>query len=208
MSNFETEEQQVEALKKWWKQNGKAVVIGGVLGIAAVIAGRGYMDKIEAEGFVASAAYDQMSQAMRVEQTDTAFSIGEQIVTNYGASPYAAMASLALAALHVQKGELAAAQNRLQWVLDHADQDDVIHVARLRLAEVLLADGKFDIALAKVSNISMNGYTAQYQELMGDIYLAKQQPDKARDAYTAAVAALGDGDNRQNLQMKLDDLGV
>ncbi len=208
MSNFETEEQQVEALKKWWKQNGKAVMIGGVLGIAAVIAGRGYMDRLEAQGYAASTAFDQMTQAMQVEQADFAASLGEQIVTNHSDTPYAAMASLALAALHVEKGELDAAQNRLQWVLDHADQQDIIHTARLRLAEVLLANGKYDIALSKVTNINMDGYTSLYQELIGDIYLGKQQLEKARDAYNAALEALDTGDNRQNLQMKLDDLGV
>lgn len=208
MSNFETEDQQVEALKRWWKQNGKAVMIGGALGLAAVFAGNSYMNRLEKNRYDASSAYDQMNQAIQLEQTDIALSTGDTIVSNYANTPYAAMASLALARLHVEKGELAAAQNRLQWVLDHAKQQDVLHTARLRLAAALMADGKYDIALSKLNGIEMSTYMPLYQELLGDIYLAKQQKDKARDAYTAALAALDKGDDRQNLQMKLDDLGV
>lgn len=32
-----TEEEQVEALKKWWKENGTAVIVGVVIGISAVV---------------------------------------------------------------------------------------------------------------------------------------------------------------------------
>jgi len=208
VSNFETEEQQVEELKRWWKQNGKIVLIGAVVGISVVLGGRGYMNHIQAQRVEASVRYDQMTQAMNSQQAEAALSEGEQIVADYPDTVYAAMASLDLARLRVEKGELSIAQNRLQWVIDHATQPDIVHTARLRLARVLLADGKYDIALGKLTGVDMDGYTALYQELLGDIYLAKQQPDKARAAYQAALNAMDSGDDRQTVQMKLDDLGA
>lgn len=208
MTNYETEEQQVEDLKRWWKQNGKVVMIGVVIGVAAVLGGRGYLNHKEAQRIEASVRYERMSQAISSQQSEAAVDEGEHIVADYPDTVYAAMASLALAKLRVDKGELAIAENRLQWVIDHATQPDIVHTARLRLARVLLADGKYDIALGKLSGIDMDGYTALYQELLGDIYLAKQQPDKARTAYQAALQAMGANDDRQTVQLKLDNLGV
>lgn len=208
MSNFETEEQQVEELKRWWKQNSKVVIVGALIGISVVLGGRAYMNHIQAQRVEASVRYDRMTQAISSQQTEAALREGEQIVADYPDTVYAAMASLGLAKLRVEKGELSIAQNRLQWIIDHASQADIVHTARLRLLRVLLADGKYDIALSTLNGVDMDGYTALYQELLGDIYLAKQQPDKARTAYQAALDAMEAGDDRQTVQMKLDDLGA
>lgn len=208
MNEFETEEQQVEALKRWWKENGKVILIGVVIGAAAIVGGKSYLSHVQAQRVEASMHYDVMTQAMRADQVDTALNEGEQIVTQYPKTVYAAMASLALAKMRVEKGELSVAENRLRWVMDHAEQPDIVHTARLRLARVLLADGKFDIALNLLNDVAMDGYTPLYQELLGDVYVAKRQPDKAKSAYAAALEAMASGDDRRVVQMKLDDLGA
>jgi predicted negative regulator of RcsB-dependent stress response len=206
--DFETEEQQVEELKRWWKENGKVVMIGIVIGAVAIVGGKSYLNHLQAQRVEASMHYDRLNQALAAKQVDMALSEGEQIVTQYPKTVYAAMASLALAKMRVEKGELSVAENRLRWVIDHAGQNDIVHTARLRLARVLVADGKYDIALNLINGVAMDGYTPLYQELLGDIYLAKKQPDKARNAYAAALEAMDSGDDRQTVQMKLDDLGA
>ena len=208
MSEFETEDQQVEDLKKWWKENGKAVIVGAVLGFGAIFGGRMYMDHQEKLRVEASIGFERMNMAVQQQQSGMALSQADQIVANYPGTVYASLASLAMARMHVDKGELAAAQNRLQWVMDHEEQEDIVHVARLRLARVLFADAKLDQALALLATMDVAAYESIYQELRGDIYLAKQQPDQARTAYTAALGALDEKDDRQLLQMKLDDLGA
>jgi len=208
VSEFETEDQQVEDLKKWWKENGKAVMVGAVLGFSAIFGGRMYMDHQEKLRIEASIGFERMSMAMEQQQAEAAFSQGDQIVSDYSGTPYAALASLAMARLHVEKGELAAAENRLQWVMDHNSQEDIAHIARLRLARVLFADGRLDKALTLLANVDEAAYESIYQELRGDIYLAKKQLDQARTAYEAALAAMDEKDDRQLLQMKLDDLGA
>ena len=40
------EEQQVEAIKDWWQANGKAVIIGVVVGIGGIVGWRYYQDTI------------------------------------------------------------------------------------------------------------------------------------------------------------------
>jgi len=206
VSSFETEEQQVEYIKKWWKENGKAVIVGVVLGFSAILGVRAYLNHVETQRQQASIAYEGLKMAEQQKAEDLV-SRGEQIVEKFPDTPYAAMASLALARAHVEKGELAAAGNRLQWVIEHESQPDIVHVARLNLARVLLAEGKTDRALSLLADVKMEAYAPVYQELRGDIYVAKMQPDLAKTAYAAALESLGDNGDRQILQMKLDDLG-
>lgn len=206
MSEFETEDQQLEAVKAWWKENGKVVIIGSVLGFGAIFGTKTYMGHLESQRLEASVAFEVMGQMQG--QTEMVSAQGQQIVANYPDTPYAALASLTLAKQHVDKGELTAAQHRLQWVIDHAKQPDILHVARLRLARVLLADDQAVQAQTLLAHVDMESYTAIYQELRGDIYLAQQQMDQARLAYADALEALDERDDRQLLQMKLDDLGA
>lgn len=204
MSDFETEDQELEAFKHWWKENGKFVIFGAIFGFSAIFGGKAYMDHLEVQRMKASIAFEMMS----VAGPEMLAAQGEKIVSNYPGTPYAALASLALAKQHVDNDELAAAQNRLQWVLDNEEQADILHIARLRLARVLLADAKLDQAKTLLTNVEMESYTPIYEELRGDIYLAQQQPGAARAAYVAAMAALAADDDRQLLQMKIDDLGA
>ena len=206
MTSFETEEQQIAHLKMWWKENGKAVIVGVVLGFGAILGVRAYLSHVETTRQEASIAFEGLKMAEQQKAEDL-ISRGEQIVEKYPDTPYAAMASLALARVHVEKGELAAAENRLQWVVEHASQPDIVHVARLNLARVLLAEAKPDQALSLLADVKMESYTPVYQELRGDIYVAKKQPAQARTAYMAALESLDNNGDRQILQMKLDDLG-
>lgn len=206
MSDFETEDQQIEAFKAWWKENAKFLIGGVVIGFSAIFAGKAYISHVETQRLSASLAFEMMT--MSQGQPERLSAQGEQIVTKYPDTPYAALASLTLAKQHVERDELAAAQNRLQWVLDHEDQADIVHVARLRLARVLLADTKLDQAQTLLANVEMEAYTAIYQELRGDIYLAQQQSEEARSAYSAALGAMDEQDDRRLLEMKLDDLGA
>ena len=42
MAELRTEEEQVEALKSWWKENGKSLIMGVVIAVAAVFGWRGW----------------------------------------------------------------------------------------------------------------------------------------------------------------------
>lgn len=207
MNDLETEDQQVEEFKRWWKENGKAAMLGAVLSFCVIFGGKMYMDHQEQQRMEASIAFDIMSQALTDKHTDSVLSQGQQIVTNYPDTPYAALAALALAKQHVDMDELAAAQIRLQWVIDHEQQPDIVHVAQLRLARVLFADAQEEQALTLLTQAHMETYAPIYQELRGDIYVAQNKRDQARDAYTLALEALNEQDDRQLLTMKLDDLG-
>ena len=111
-----------------------------------------------------------------------------------------------LARLAVEGGDNAAAAEHLEWVVERADQAEIAAIARLRLARVLLAEGKLDEAQAQLSQVDNPSFASEAEELKGDIHVARNEPVKARAAYEAARIAGGlSGDNRM-LQLKLDNL--
>lgn len=208
MTNYETEDQQLEAVKQWWRDNGKAVIVGAVLGFGAIIGGRMWFNYADNQRIAASAEYSQLQTDMNAEQQDAVVTRGEFIMKNFSSTPYAAMAAMMVAKVKVDAGELAAASSKLQWVIDHADQPDLLHAARLRLARVLAADGQAQQALTLLDNISMESYSAAYHEVRGDIYVLLNRPEEARTAYHSALDAMAGSDDSRLLQMKLDDLGA
>lgn len=205
---YETEEQQVEALKKWWKDNAKSVIGGVLIGVGVLLGGRAYIQQSHLHVESASAAFEAMMSNMEQNKNKEAEEIGAQILGQYVDTPYATMASMALAKLKLDAGDIATAKTHLRYALDHSEKEEVKHVIRLRLARLLLTEGKHDEALQLLNSVEPGVFKSSYEELKGDIYVVMGKVDEARNAYNIAMASLEAGSkNRNFLQMKIDDLG-
>ncbi|OOZ42198.1 hypothetical protein BOW53_01055 [Solemya pervernicosa gill symbiont] len=205
MEGYVSEEQQVEAIKKWWKENGVAVVSGVVLGLGILFGGRAWFDYKQVQAENSSMTYSLMLQAVEVGKQDEAVQLGTALLADGNSGEYAAMASLMLARIEVERGALEKAQAHLQWVNDNASLTGLSSVATLRLARLLYMQGDSDAALAKLETVPSEGFASAYSELKGDIYAAKGEADKARAAYSIALATNG---TSSFLQMKHDDLAA
>lgn len=208
MDVYTTEEQQVEAIKKWWHDNKWSIIGGVVIGLAAIWAGRMWLDNQRAYGEAASAAYQVMMERMERGATEEASQVGAQILGQFADTPYAALASLAMAKLKVEGGDLASAKSHLRWALDNSKEPAVQHEARLRLARVILSEGNGAEALSLLNGIVAGSFAPAYEELKGDIHVAAGDVALAREAYRKALDLLDPtSPSRQLLQIKLDDLG-
>ena len=206
MAEYETEEEQVEALKDWWKQNGLAVIGGAVLGISALVGWRGWNWHQEKQATEASDIFTVVQEAANKNDVT-----GLQEQTNilrdkYASTPYAPLAVLHQAKNQIEQGDNAAAEESLRWVLKNSKQDTVQNVARLRLARLLLADNKVDEAQAMVNSGMSDAYTSLANEIRGDIFVAKGKIEQAKEAYDQAMQAAS-GAGVEYLQLKRNDLG-
>lgn len=206
MVAYETEEQQVEAIKSWWKHNGIAVTTGVILGIAALGGWRGWFWYQEKQAIAASDLYVQMQTAVGKDDTDTLQTQAGILRTDYKSTVYAILAALHEAKIQVEKGDLAAAGDSLRWVIDHSGQDAVQDVARIRLARVLVADGKLDEAATVIDRDFPEAYASLVDEIRGDIFVAKGETVQAKQVYDRALESADTGQVKF-LQMKRDDLG-
>lgn len=207
MEGLTTEEEQVEQLRKWWQKNGKTVVLALIVGLGALAATRYWMSHQENERVQASAIYDTLLAALEQNDAAVVTEQGGTLLSQYSSTPYATLASLAMAKVKYEQGDAASAESYLRWVLDKQDDEGMKHIARLRLARVMLDGGRASAALELLNGIDPGEFGAAYEELRGDIYVALDKPEEARRAYLAARTATGMVADPQTLQLKLDDVG-
>lgn len=211
MEGYKTDKEQVEQLKKWWNENGKSIVGGITLGLVAIFGWRGWQDHLVVQGENASDLYEQMAADIREGKgTDTEIAaIADQLNQDYKSTPYSTFSSLLQAREAVEKDDISAAKNHLQWVLDNTDNDEFRHIAKIRFSRLLLIEGDKDAALSLIEKVDTGKFASSYHELRGDILLQQGDPKAAQEAYTQALATQNSIRGNQSIvQMKLDDLGM
>lgn len=205
-----TEEQQIVALKQWWKTNSSSIITGLILGLAILFGTKAWFAWQDRVAQQASDIYAVMINALQNGNNQAVSEKAGTLIGDYSSTPYAALAALALAGLRVQEGELEAAATQLQWALDNGDADFVSDTARLRLARVKLAQGQLDAAESVLGSAgSSNAAEVLFAELRGDIYLARGDRDQAMASYQRALAITDENSSgRALLQLKYEELAA
>lgn len=209
MEYQQTDQEQIEEIKKWWKDNGTSVLTGIILGLTLLFGWQGWHQYQATEAEHASDTYEMAIAAL--EQKDKAKVAGasDELLSKYSNSPYAALLALHLAKADVDENKLESAQLRLQWVIDNAKLPEFVHTARLRLTRIMIAQQQFDKASKLASHSDQGTFKGAYAELRGDIAMLQGNKDAARTAYTEALASKDIANGVQSLlQLKLDELGA
>ncbi|MEY4642885.1 MAG: hypothetical protein RLZZ227_2879 [Pseudomonadota bacterium] len=222
MATYGSDEEQVEALKRWWNDNGTSLLVGVVIVLVAFFGVRQWQASQADTSGVASDLYQQIADVALNKMTATvtedellaAQAVYNILKTDHADSIYTRYAALAIARFHVEHDELDMAAAELQWMLDNPGlgllseaDEELFLAARLRLARVKLAQGMAQEALDVIKAVEPGAFLGSYAEVEGDALLALSQPEPARAAYELALANIETG-NPVLLQLKLQDLGV
>jgi predicted negative regulator of RcsB-dependent stress response len=203
MSEFKTEEEQVEAIKRWWKENGASVIAGLVIGLGGVFGWQtwgNYKDRIGAE---AALAFNQLVAAVDSGDKASAVKQAELMRSNFDNS-YAVFAAMAQARVKLDEGDAESAISHLEWASQNADNPSLKQLVELNLARLLVDQGELDAA-EKLVKSEQGGFAGEFAVIRGDIAFARGDKAAAATAYTQAMTL--EVSNRNLLQMKLDDLG-
>lgn len=203
MNTYLNEEEQVEALKKWWQENGKSVVGGVLLGLLIVGGWRGWQHYERGQGEAAAARYEQILATAEAGQAESAYSLAARLDAEFSGSPYTFLAALHVAKLKLAAGDKAGARGRLEWVRLHAEDPAIRQLATLRLARVLVDAGDLDDAQLILDGAPKDALAPELAEVRGDLARARGQVAAARAAYEEALRGKA---NSALLRMKLDDL--
>ncbi|MGZ4980282.1 MAG: YfgM family protein [Methylobacter sp.] len=207
MEIYDTEEEQVEALKRWWKENSTAIVVGLVVGIVIILGWNYWQDHKKAQAAQASATYDQLLKALDEDKKESAEKLAERTREQFKGTEYATFGSLFEAKLKTQQGDLAAAKQILKTIAAEPNKQ-LSNIAKIRLVRLMLATGEYEQGLQVINDVdakSAASFSANYDELVGDLYVALDRLDEARTSYQNAMR---NGQPSPLLQFKIDDLAA
>ena len=213
-----TEEESIEAIKKWWDENGKQLLVA----IIVVLGGYGgwslWQNTELAASELASDLYEEILEISLLEagespteqERNDIVRIANELMESHSDSVYAQYGALFASQQHVIGNDLDAAEDALGWILENpqtsifGDEDQgLVLTVTLRLARIVLSRGDAERALGIVNNVIPGSFEAGYAELRGDIYYALGRNVDARESYVAAQQA---GSVSEVLQLKLSEL--
>ncbi|MFS1985099.1 YfgM family protein [Vibrio breoganii] len=202
MELYDSEEQQVEAIKDWWKENGKAVILGAVIGLGGLFGWRYYQDSVVDGQEATSDAYGKSIQALQAQGLDATEQV-QTFINDNADREYAVLAALQLSQSQVAAAEYKEALAQLEWAKANTKDDAIVPVITLRVARVKAETGDIDGAIADLSAMQVAGWEGRVAELKGDLLLRNGDSEGALTAYSEAQQA---ADASQTIQFKLDDL--
>lgn len=218
MNDIRTDDEQLEALKNWWNENGKQIVTTVVVVAAGYFGWTFWQDQRTDHINAGSQVFIQLLQAAEQaevggvaleEELQTVRYLADQLADEFTDTQYAVLGALIAARTAVEADDLEAAAARLTWALDNADNDAESQLVSYRLARVLVAQGDLDAAFVLLANPSSE-YTSIYADLRGDILLQQGDKEGAIAAYQQALDNLLPGQEHlvSTLELKIDNLSI
>jgi predicted negative regulator of RcsB-dependent stress response len=211
LTEYMTEQEQIEQLKAWIKQYGLTVLAGIVIAFLLVSGWHSWQRYQNNILLHASGIYDEMldarSQNNAKSLANTAIQ-AERLLAHYPKTPYAQFAALMLARDAVAKQNFPAALKQLNWVIDHSSNHSLQQIARIRIARIDIIQKQPAAAIEALNVVNDQSFAGLIAEVKGDAYLRMQEPAKAKDAYQLALQELPKDEvtERPLIQMKIDNI--
>jgi predicted negative regulator of RcsB-dependent stress response len=204
MKNFieisDSEEEQVDKIKKWWNSNGKQIIAGAVIGLAGVFGWNYYNDYQDNQALDARTLYlNYASDSNNVGSYN-------KLINEHPSSSYTDQATLLMAKYLFDAGSYSLALDAIKPLI--SNQSSIISsTAVLRVASIYLQLGQHDEALSTLNIESGEGFSGLIYNLTGDVYLDLGNSDEAKKYYLLAIENITENSNlTQLIQIKLDDL--
>ncbi|MCK5830993.1 MAG: tetratricopeptide repeat protein [Methylococcales bacterium] len=208
MEIYDTEEEQVAAIKRWWKENSTSTIIGVIVGILLIAGWNFWQSYTKDKATQASALYGKLLDSVEKNNNDDVQKINDKISIEYGSTAYSTYSALLLAKTKIKQGDLDGAKAIFEKQMRESDSAELKNIARIRLIRLMQSTGENEKGLqliAEVDQANAKGFSTSYDELKGDLYVALDRLGEARTAYQSALRS---GTGSRLLQFKLDDIAA
>lgn len=205
MEVYNNENEQVDALRRFFANNGKALAVGVIIGIGALAGWRYWTGHQASNSAEISANYQKVTQAMQSDRPQTLEAVAKFASENN--NTYGALAALDLAKQYVDQQQLDQAAAQLQTGLKATKDENLQAVLNLRLARVQLQQKQAEAALKTLDAVKGEGWSAIIADIRGEALLSKGDKQGARDAWSKGIASDASPALKQMMQMKMNNLG-
>lgn len=184
-----SEKEQIEQMRAWWSEYGAYVIGGLVLVIGALFGWNSWQSSHLESRVEASIAFEALADEVAEDRLEPAEAIAEEIFSEHPQTVYADQARLAMARLYMDQGRDQDAASALRALIDGGNSDEMKLVARLRLAKILLYQGRPEEVEPLLSGFDDTGFGARYREAVGDARYDMSDFEGAEAAYREALEA-------------------
>lgn len=203
------EQEQLDAIKSFWKQYGNLITWTLVLALGGFAAWNGWNWYQRDQGVKAGAMFDELDRSVQAGDVERSAKIFADLQARYPAAKWTAQGGLMLARLQIDKGQADAATAVLRWLGEKSDDEGLRALAALRLAGLELDAKRWDEALKALEAANVKGFEALTADRRGDVLLAQGKPQQAADAFLLAWKGLPETvEYRRVVEAKLNALGV
>ena len=203
------EQEQLDALKAFWKRYGNLVTWLLAAVMAAFAAWNGWNWWQRDQALKSGAMYDELERAAQAGDAAKTARIFADLKERFPSTAFAQQGALATAKLQFDQGQFDAARDTLSWVADKGVEEEIRTVARLRLAALQAEAKQHDAALKTLDAATAPTFEALVADRRGDVLTAQGKPELARAAYLTAWAAMSDKvDYKRLVEAKLTSLGA
>ena len=218
MDHLRTEEEQTDALKKWWSENGNALLIGIGLALAAIFGWKAWQQNQKDQKEQVSMMFFELNQTVTAAQStadedvkgqrsNDIIYLAKNLEESFPNSEYANFARLYQVKQLVLAGDYDAAEALIDSIDISSVDKAMASIINIRMARVKAAQKNYEEAIALLTNGADDMFYGLYQELKGDILKMKGDRAGAKAAYQNALAnARQLSQSTQLLQYKIDDL--
>ena len=204
MKNFieisDSEEEQVDKIKKWWNSNGKQIIAGAVLGLAGVFGWNSYGDYQDAQAVNARTLY------LSFASDSSNIGAYDKLIKDHASSNYADQGTFLMAKYLFEAGSYSLALDSITPLMSR-ENTVISSTAILRAASIYLELDNHSKALSILDVEAGEGFSGLFYNLMGDVYLDLGETEKAKNFFSLAIENITENSSLTKLiQIKLDDL--
>ncbi len=208
MSEQYDEHEQSERVKQWLLKNGSNILTFILLIVAAVSTWHWWQGKQTKDNHEAASQYQVFISAIEKPDLAKATVLGTAFIKNYTKSDYAFFASLRLAKMYLGQGKVDLAMSTLENAKSVAHNPQQIELLAIRKVQVSLSQAKYEQAAKQLNALKPQYYIATFDELQGDLAMAKNQTAQAAKFYQSALTKLdAAASSRLLIEMKLSEAG-
>lgn len=202
------EQEQLDALKAWWKQYGNLVTWFLIAALSVFVVWKAWGIYQAKQAGQASILFEEMQKAIQEKDQAKILRAVTDVQEKFSGTDYAQMASMLAAKNAFELHDLTTAKKQLVWVQEHGKTVEFKSLAKIRLAGILLDEKSYDEALKLLAGDFPDGLASSVADRKGDILVAQNKIDEARAAYKTALdkGSVSNPDH-QYIQLKLDAIG-
>ena len=201
MSDYLSDEEQIERLKSWWNENG-LFLIGSILAAVLGIVSWNFYSSYQDDIGVSSTEFLRNYLESDSERREA---IVVKLSQDYSGSTAHVLVLFDQAKKKIANGELFEAERLFEDALKISEEAMLRDLALIRLAKIQNELEKTENALAALAKVKTKGFLSWALELKGDIHSNRKEVELAHQSYERALDELGEGVLRPLLKIKLDN---